>query len=150
VAVDSPPSSRPVAGRPHIALGAVGLIALMAVGSAAMWIGMPVGWLWLASHLQRGATPSLGPYMLVAFGLPISMVLIAIGLRKLDRAFGRLTGFDPNDHRVPLPWLKSMRDDRANTRQRTVLDVVMIVSVMVAGTAFGIWFFVFAGSSLPS
>jgi hypothetical protein len=150
VAVDSPRPPERATGRPGVALGAVGLVALMAVGSALMWIGMPVGWLWLASHLQRGATPSLGPYMLVAFGLPISMVLIAIWLRSLDRAFARLTGYDPNDRRIPLPWHKSMRDDRARTRQRTVLDVVMIISVIVAGAAFAVWFFGFAGSSLPN
>jgi hypothetical protein len=30
-----------------------------------------------------------------------------------------------------------------------VLDRVMIVSVVVAGIAFAVWFFGFAGSSLP-
>jgi hypothetical protein len=30
-----------------------------------------------------------------------------------------------------------------------MLNVVMVVSVALAGVCFGIWFFVFAGSSIP-
>lgn len=129
---------------------AIALIALMAIGSALMWLGMPVLWLWLASRLQSGANPTLGPYVLVAFGLPLSMVVIGRGLAGLDRAFARTTGFDPNARRTHRPWLKSMRGERESGHRRTVLDVVMIASVVVAWTAFGIWFFAFAGSSLPS
>jgi hypothetical protein len=33
---------------------------------------------------------------------------------------------------------------------RTVLDVVMVISVAIGCAAFGIWFFFFAGSSLPT
>ena len=42
-----------------------------------------------------------------------------------------------------------MRGERGSTRKRGVLDTVMIVSVGVALVGFGLWFFVFAGSSLP-
>jgi hypothetical protein len=126
------------------------LIALMAIGSALMWLGMPVLWLWLASRLQSGASPTLGPYVLVAVGLPLSMVLIGRGLAGLDRSYGRTIGFEPNARRTHRPWLKSMRGDRDEGHKRTVLDVVMIASVVVAWSAFGIWFFFFAGSSLPS
>jgi hypothetical protein len=127
------------------------LIALMAIGSALMWLGVPVGWLWLASHLQKGANPSLGPYLLVAFGIPISMAIIGKILGDLDRTYARVTRFDPNaGKRVQLPWLKSLRGEREIGKRRTVLDTVMIVSVAIAWAAFAIWFFGFAGSSLPS
>jgi hypothetical protein len=127
------------------------LIALMAIGSALMWLGVPVGWLWLASHLQKGANPSLGPYLLVAFGIPISMAIIGKLLGDLDRTYARVTRHDPNaGMRIQLPWLKSMRGERESGKRRTVLDTVMIVSVAIAWIAFAIWFFGFAGSSLPS
>jgi hypothetical protein len=127
------------------------LIALMALGSALMWLGMPVGWLWLASRLQKGASPTLGPYVLVAFGVPISMAIIGKCLGSLDRRYGRIVRADPETgSRVQLPWHKSMRGERDSGHRRTVLDVVMIVSVAVAWVAFAIWFFGFAGSSLPS
>jgi hypothetical protein len=136
-------------GGTPVVLGTFAIVALMVAGSALMWIGMPVLWLWLASHLQNGTSPSLGPYLVVAAGLPISMVLIGKGLHALDRSFSRLVGFDANDRRVPLPWLKSMRDGRGAVRRGTVLDIVMIFSVLAAGAAMGFWFFFIAGSSLP-
>jgi hypothetical protein len=111
---------------------------------------MPVGWLWLASRLQSGASPTLGPYVLVAFGLPLSMAVIGKGLAVLDRSFARTIGFDPNARRTHQPWLKSMRGEREPGHRRTVLDVVMITSVVVVWTVFGVWFFFFAGSSLPT
>jgi hypothetical protein len=43
-----------------------------------------------------------------------------------------------------------MRGERTPTRRGGVLDKVMIVSVGLALVAFTIWFFGFAGSSLPS
>ena len=48
------------------------------------------------------------------------------------------------------PWMRSMRGERDSTRKRGVLDTVMIVSVGLALVGFGVWFFGFAGSSLPS
>jgi hypothetical protein len=43
-----------------------------------------------------------------------------------------------------------MRGERSSTRDRGVLDSVMLVSVSAAFVLFGIWFFAFAGSSLPT
>jgi hypothetical protein len=45
--------------------------------------------------------------------------------------------------------MRSMRAERVSTRRGGVLDRVMIASVALAILAFGIWFFAFAGSSLP-
>jgi hypothetical protein len=135
-------------GGPGHMFKAILILVLMVLGSALLWIGMPVFWLWLASQLQQGVNPSLGPFAVVAIGLPISMVAIGKGLGALDRRFSKLIGFDPNDRRVPLPWQRQMADS-GGARKGTFLDLVMIVSVLLAGLAFGIWFFLFAGSSLP-
>jgi hypothetical protein len=125
------------------------LILLMAAGSIAMWVVVPVFWLWLGSRLQQGSQPSLGPYLLILVGIPATMVVIGKLLVRLDRAYGLVVGAKPQD-RVQMPWNKSMRGERGSTRQRTVLDAVMVVSVLLALIAFAIWFFGFAGSSLPS
>jgi hypothetical protein len=42
-----------------------------------------------------------------------------------------------------------MRGERTVNRRGGVLDRVMIISVGVAALAFAVWFFGFAGSSLP-
>ena len=46
------------------------LVLLMAVGSVVMWIGVPVGLIYLASRVADSSQPSAGPYLLVLIGLP--------------------------------------------------------------------------------
>ena len=125
------------------------LIGLMAVGSVLLWIGVPVGWLYLASQLTDSSQPTMGPYVLVLVGIPATMIAMGKGLAALDRTYGRVTRAAPGA-RVQSPWHRSLRGDRRPARPRSVLDVVMVWSVSLAVIAFGIWFFVFAGSSLPT
>jgi hypothetical protein len=131
------------------ALHAAALVVLMAIGSVTIWIGLPIAWLWIASQVQGSSSdPSFGAYGLIIVGLPLSIVVVAKGLASLDRTYARVTGAAPEERRQ-LPWLKSMRGERAEPRRYTVLDRVMVVSVGLAVTLMGIWFFFFAGSSLP-
>jgi hypothetical protein len=129
-------------------LAAVLLIILMAIGSIAMWLVVPVGLIYLASQLQGSSQPSLGPYLVVIFGLPIGMIVIGKLLGRLDRYYHKVTRTE-RDVRVQMPWMKSMRGERDSGRPFRMLNVVMVTSVTLAGICFGIWFFVFAGSSLP-
>jgi hypothetical protein len=124
------------------------LVLLMAVGSALMWVGLPLGLIWVASLLADSSQPSLGPYLLVIVGLPVGMVLVGKALSELDHAHGKLTGtLEQGQFRAP--WLKSMRDDRARKRRRSVLDVVMLGSVLLCVAVLAVWFAFFAGSPLP-
>jgi hypothetical protein len=124
------------------------LIVLMAVGSVLMWIGVPVGLVYLASRLADSPTPSMGPYLLILIGLPVGMVAVGKVLGALDRYHGRITGLDDGKPQQAA-WLKSMRGERDRRRRRSVLDTVMVVSVGIALVLSAIWFFGFAGSSLP-
>jgi hypothetical protein len=133
-------------GGPHAIAGAFALVVLMIAGSAIMWIGLPVLWLWIGSRMQHGLTPSAGPYFVIAVGLPTTMIIVAKCLRILDRAFARVSGFDPEKRQIPLPWAKSMRDARGSGRRLSVLDIIMLVSVLLAGVALGIWVAFFAGA----
>jgi hypothetical protein len=146
-------AEQPAHGRSKVEAGSRGiaallLILLMAIGSIAMWIVVPVGLVYLASQLQNSSQPSLGPYLVVIFGLPLGMIVIGKLLGRLDRYYHQVTKTE-RDVRVQLPWMKSMRGERGSTRPFRMLNVVMVISVSLAGVAFGIWFFVFAGSSLP-
>ena len=125
------------------------LVALMAAGSIAMWLVNPVAWVWLASRLQKSSQPSLGPYMLVLVGVIVTAVVLTKTLGALNRRHAALTGRDAS-RRAQLPWLKSMRGERDSGREGGVLEVVMVISVGAAATVSAIWFFAFAGSSLPS
>jgi hypothetical protein len=125
------------------------LIALMAVGSMLLWIGIPVGWLFLASRITDSSQPSMGPYVLVLVGIPATMIAMGKVLAVLDRTYGRVTGAAPQA-RMQSPWHRSLRGDRRPERRRSVLDVVMVASVALAVVCFAVWFFLFAGSSLPT
>ena len=124
------------------------LIALMAIGSVIMWLGVPVGLIYLASRLADSSKPSMGPYLLILIGLPVGMFVVGKVLGALDRYHGRITGLDDGKP-TQAAWMKSMRGDRERKRRRSVLDSVMMISVGAALLLFGIWFFAFAGSSLP-
>jgi hypothetical protein len=124
------------------------LIALMAFGSVLMWLGVPIGLVYLASQLADSPTPSMGPYLLILIGLPVGMVAVGKVLGALDRYHGRITGLDDGKPQQAA-WMKSMRGERERKRRRSVLDTVMIISVGVALVLSAIWFFAFAGSSLP-
>jgi hypothetical protein len=124
------------------------LVLIMAVGSVVMWIGVPLGLIYLASRVSDSSRPSVGPYLLVLIGLPVGMALVGKCLGYLDRLHGRLTG--RHEAARQASWLRSMRGERAPARRGGVLDQVMIVSVALALAAFAIWFFGFAGSSLPT
>jgi hypothetical protein len=130
-------------------LSAVLLILLMAIGSVVLWIGVPLGWIWLASNIVDSSEPSMTPYVMVLVGIPLTMVVVGKGLSQLNRVYGELTGTTPTV-RVVLPWQRSLRDERNAGHPRTVLDVVMVCSVTVAQILFASWFFAFAGSSLPT
>jgi hypothetical protein len=127
-----------------------GLILLMALGSILLWIGSPIFWLWLASQMQKDTQAAgFGPYMVVLFGIAITAVVLAKMLQMLNRAYGVVSG-EGEPVRVIMPWHRSLRGENEGRAPRTVLDVVMVVSVAIGMVAFGIWFFFFAGSSLPT
>jgi hypothetical protein len=125
------------------------LILLMAVGSILLWIGIPVGWLYLVSQLVDSSQPSMGPYVLVLVGIPATMIAMGKVLAILDRTYGRVTRTAPQV-RAQAPWHRSLRGDRRPERARSVLDVVMVASVALAVVCFAVWFFLFAGPSLPT
>ena len=126
---------------------AIFLVLLMGAGSVLMWLGVPVGLIYLASKISSSSSPSLGPYLLVLLGLPVGMAIIGKCLGWLDRRHQAITRQADGSRRT-APWMKSMRGDAEDRHRGGVLDKVMIISVAVALLLFGVWFFGFAGSSL--
>lgn len=148
-AVEAEPEKRPSTLRSILSKPvALLLVLLMAVGSVFLWIVVPIGWLWIASHSTKTSAPTLGPYLLVIVAVPITMFIVGKLLFRTNVLYERVTGRDRHV-RVQLPWHKSLRDSANSGRPTTVLDVVMISSVGIALVAFGIWFFLFAHASMP-
>jgi hypothetical protein len=131
----------------HAAAG-VGLVIVMALGSVVVWLVSPLVWLWIASQMTNSTQPSLGPYLLVLVGMVLTAAVIGKFLGMINRTHMRITGRMP-DKREPAKWNRSMRGERAPVNDRGVLEQVMAISVSFALVLFAIWFFLFAGSSLP-
>lgn len=126
------------------------LVAAMAVGSVVMWLVVPVGCLWGASQLYQSTTPNFGVYLGVLLAVVVSMALIGKLLGSLGRLHARVISEGAREARRQAPWMRSMRGERDTGQPTTVLDVVMLTSVAVALVLLALWFFLLAGSSMPS
>ncbi len=124
------------------------LLALMALGSFSLWTVVPLGWIWIASQLTDTQQPQLSQYMLVLFGIIATVFVIAKCLGALNRRFVALTGMEDGT-RVPMPWMRSMRDQPLTVRA-SALDIVLVASALLAILSMLVWFFVEAGSPLPN
>jgi hypothetical protein len=120
------------------------LAALIFLGSLVMWIGLPLGWVWLVS---RFADHYPDVYAGALFGCPVTMVLFGLLLARLDVLHLRISGTGASRGRTA--WLKSLSGERIARRQWTVLDRSMVVSVVIAIVSMAVWYFFFAHSYMP-
>jgi hypothetical protein len=126
------------------------LVALMLLGCLALWIGVPLGWLWIGSQIVGTQEPRLWAYFVVLVGIVTSVIVIAKILSALNRRVMALRGgegFRPT--KIPLPWMESMRDER-HTQSASVLDSVLVASAVMAAIALFVWFVGFSGSPVPN
>ena len=124
------------------------LILAMSIAALFLWVGIPIGWLWIGSQLVSSSQPSMGPYAVVAIGIIASVVIDAMILSRLNRTYQRVTETD-GQVRIQLPWMKSMRGERESPRQTSVLDIILVGSVTLAGLSMLLWWVFLAGSPLP-
>jgi hypothetical protein len=125
------------------------VVVLMIVAALSMWTAIPLGWVWVGSQISEGQAPSGGPYMVVLFGIVISILIISWVLGRLNRVYVHLTG-DRTVAPIRPRWLKSLRDSEAPRSNPTVLEAVIVASVVLAIISVTAWFFILAGSPLPS
>lgn len=132
----------------------MGLVIATALVSINVWTGCPLLALWVGSRVQGSFTsPKMEAVAVVVVVLAALMVGAAWALAWLTAKYDSLTGRPPAA-RQASPWLRSMRGEReADVRREhgiSATERVVLVSVVAAVLAFEVWFFFFAGSSLPS
>jgi hypothetical protein len=130
-------------------LAATVLVCLMVLAALSMWTAIPLGWVWVGSQVSNGQAPSGGPYMVVLFGVVTSILIMSWVLGRLNRVYVHITG-DRTVSPIRPRWLKSLRDSEAPRANPTVLEAVIVTSVILAIIALTAWFFIAAGSPLPS
>ncbi len=130
-------------------LAASSIFVLMLFTALALWTAIPLGWIWIGSQVSDTQFPTEGPYAVVAFGILLTIVLDAWLIGRLNVLYVRVTG---TNRLAPMrpSWLKSMRDTGGAAGTTTVVEAVMMGSVLLAGFVFVAWFFLLAGSPLPN
>jgi len=130
-----------------VAAGFVFLAMLLAAFS--LWTAIPLSWVYIASKLSQTQFPSGGPYLIVAVGIIASILFVAWLIGRLNSLYIRLTGTNRLEPIRPT-WLKSMRDTGPVRSSVTVVEAVLMASVMLAALALTAWFFLLAGSPIPN
>jgi hypothetical protein len=121
----------------------------MLLAAFSLWTLIPLGWVYIASKLAKSQFPSIGPYMIVIVGIIVTVLIDAWIIGRLNDLYVRVTGSNRLVQSRP-GWLKSMRDTGPTHGSVTVVEAVMMSSVMLAALALMVWFFLLAGSPLPN
>ncbi|HZJ29168.1 MAG TPA: hypothetical protein VFD37_04160 [Solirubrobacterales bacterium] len=141
------PATKPAAKNPRHTMLAVVVAAVMLIFALSIWTVIPLGWIWIGSQLAATQFPSTGPYIVVFVGIVITILGIAWVIGRLNEIYVSLTGTATV---APLrsSWLKSMRDTPAGYGHAALVEVILILSVILATAAFAFWFFLYAGSPI--
>jgi len=130
-------------------LAASFVFVVMLLTALALWTAIPLGWLYIGSKVSETQFPAEGPYAVVAVGIIVTIIIDAWVIGRLNGLYVRITGTNRLSPMRPS-WLKSMRDTGGVPGSTTVVEAVLMGSVMLAMVAFVGWFFLLAGSPLPN
>jgi DNA-binding transcriptional regulator YbjK len=121
----------------------------MLFAALSLWTALPLTWLYIGSKVSRTQFPAEAPYAVVIVGLIASIVIVAWLISRLNRLYVEVTG---TNRLAPMrpSWMRSMRDTAAPAGATTVVEAVLMGSVMLAAIALTIWFFLLAGSPIPN
>lgn len=129
---------------------AAGLVFVaMLLAALSLWTAIPLSWVYIGSKVSETQFPSGGPYMVVAVGIVVSILIVAWLIGRLNQLYVRITG---TNRLAPMrpSWLKSMRDTAPVGSSVTVVEAVMMGSVVIAACCLTAWFFLRAGSPIPN
>ena len=137
-----------------MALKKIGLVAASALCSINLWTGAPLFAVWVGSKVQGNLNNlSMTALFSVIVVLAACVFALAVLLTWINAKYDEVTG-RPAAARQTSPWLRSMRDEPEEDVRRkygiSAVERVVVISVVAAALAFEVWFFFFAGSSLPN
>lgn len=113
------------------------------VGVAVLGAGIPLAWVWIASKLSHTFLKlPLLPLFVMVIGLLITYMALAAVVARFDKERAALGP-------ARMSWNRAMTDTRQGGAQLTQWERMFVTTAIVVAILFEIWFFVFAGSSLP-
>jgi hypothetical protein len=124
------------------------IFVAMLVAALSLWTILPLTWLYIGSKVSKTQFPAEAPYAVVIVGLIASIVIVAWLISRLNRLYMQITG---TNRLAPMrpSWMRSMRDTVTPPGTTTVVEAVLMGSVLLAALALSVWFFFLAGSPIP-
>jgi DNA primase catalytic core, N-terminal domain len=157
-ATSEPADGRPITVRPsaeppsHLGLKRTLLVIATAILAINAWTGAPLLAVWVGSQAQGGRVLSTRGVLTVLVVLSVLVFLIGWALTWLSAKYDELSG-RPRLAGLTSPWHRAKRGDRVqDIRSRYGISAPekAVAACVIAGVlAFELWFFFFAGSSLP-
>jgi hypothetical protein len=137
-----------------LTLKKIGIVTASALCSINLWTGAPLFAVWVGSKVQGNLNNlSMTAVFSVIVVLAGMVLLLAMALTWLNAKYDDLTGRSAAA-RHTSPWLRSMRDEREHdVREKygiSWVERIVVISAVAGVLAFELWFFFFAGSSLPN
>jgi hypothetical protein len=114
------------------------LLLLLTIGSLALWVGVPAGWLWLASKIADSGSAHLA---LGIVGMPVAIVLFALVLAWINRLYMRVVW--SQRQLEELEELDAEGEEELRI-PRGPLEPLLVVSLVLSVVALFFWFFVLA------
>jgi hypothetical protein len=126
---------------------AAGRTVLTFIGAVVIGLGIPAAWLRIGGLIEsrsgKGGTTFLAIGVIFAGIVASYFVIIwATGLV----AARRLEDQRPRRYN----WNRSLRDEAHQAPKLNALESLFVWTAVLVGVAYMVWFFFFAGSSLPS
>jgi hypothetical protein len=113
------------------------------VGVAVIGAGIPLAWVWIASKLSHTFLKlPLLPLFVMVVGLLITYMALAAVVARFDK---ERAAMGP----ARMSWNRAMTDTRQGGPVLTQWERIFVTTAILVAIAFEIWFFLFAGSSLP-
>jgi hypothetical protein len=125
------------------------IFVAMLLAALSLWTALPLTWLYIGSKVSHTQFPAETPYAVVIVGLTASIVVVAWLISRLNRLYVEVTGTNRLAPMRPA-WMRSMRDTQVQAGSTTVVEAVLMGSVLLAALALTIWFFLLAGSPIPN
>jgi hypothetical protein len=130
------------------------LVAGMMLATLNIWTGSPVLALWVGSKVEgTDSTLKMSAVGAVVLVLAVMVFLLAKAIAWLDVRYGEAVGRPPKARQV-RPWMRSLAgkygDPKKVPQPLTPLEWILVAMVVIVVVLFEVWFFFFAGSSLPN
>jgi len=119
------------------------IVGLMLAGCLFLWVGVPLGWLWIGSQIQASA--SLGTALAVTMvGAITTIIVLVSGLSWLNNKHAELRQARRSGQHAGAPGHAADGDEEAPSG---ALEPMIVGSAAIVLVGFAIWFFFFAGTS---